>query len=54
MNYKRFVIVAQDFYPTFGGINTFSEEIASNLSKMGFEVIVITKSYSKEMPYDEL
>ncbi len=42
---KRIVILTQDYLPSADGITTWCYEIGKNLENIGFEVIVITKTY---------
>ncbi len=46
IEYKKIVIITQDYFPDIGGITTWCYEIAKGFENSGKEVIIVTKSYS--------
>lgn len=43
--FKRIVLITQDYFPDIGGITTYCYGIAKNFEQMGFDVLILTKSF---------
>ena len=49
----KIIILARLFYPETGGIQTYTYELANQLSKQGHEVVVLCPHSKNDQLFDE-